>query len=256
MYQGDCYPNGSYFWDSNIDSDTDEENLLCVLPGTNLTTGQWVRVQGNEPVDCNNSSDSYPFRCTNDTSPDATISLYLTQARALPTDQEGFYKCCLPTDCSSTNETIYANVFSKIMISKYINILLIFVVEFVQISSFTVDYPVNMTIYPQEYNLNCVKIGYHYVYSFTINISNNTLASYTGCQTSPPCPNSVLLHSSNNTVRHTISLSWDGMTVSSESYNQSFIGDQNYQCVLGVEDQPTRIRNLTIQGNQLNAAHF
>ena len=117
-YQEDCYPNGSYFWDSNIDSVTDEENLSCVLPGTNLTTGQWVRVHGDEPVDCNNSSDSYPFRCTNDTSPDATISLYLTQARALPTDQEGFYKCCLPTDCSSTNETIYANVFSKIMISK------------------------------------------------------------------------------------------------------------------------------------------
>ena len=98
-----------------------------MLPGTNLTTGQWVRVQGDEPVDCNNSSDSYPFRCTNDTSPDATISLYLTQA--LPPDQEGLYKCCLPTDCSSANETIYANLFSKIMISKY-NIIVNFCCRF------------------------------------------------------------------------------------------------------------------------------
>ena len=81
-----------------------------------------------------------------------------------------------------------------------------------------------------------------------MNIGNTTLASYTECNTSSPCRNSMLLHSSNNTVRHTISLSWDGMTVSSESYNQSYTGDQHYQCILGVKNQPTRIRGLTIQG--------
>ena len=113
-----------------------------------------------------------------------------------------------------------------------------------------------MTIYPQEYNLNCVKIGYYYVYSFKMNIGNTTLASYTECNTSSLCPNSMLLHSSNNTVRHTISLLWDGMTVSNESYYHPTNGDQHYQCELGVEDQPTRTRNVTILGNQLNAAHF
>ena len=113
-----------------------------------------------------------------------------------------------------------------------------------------------MTIYPQEYNLNCVKIGYYYVYSFTININNTALTYYKECNTSSLCPNSVLLYSSNNTVRHTITLSWDGMTVSNESYNHPTTGDQHYQCVLGVKDQPTRTHNVTILGNQLNAAHF
>ena len=114
-HNGYCYPNRSYFWDRNIQLDTDDKRLSCVLPGTNLTTGQWVRVKGDEPVDCNNSSDNDPFRCTNVTSPNATISLYLPPDQGLLEDQEGFYKCCLPTGCSSANEIVYANVFSKIM---------------------------------------------------------------------------------------------------------------------------------------------
>ena len=112
MHNGDCYTNGSYFWDANIDSNTDEERLSCVLPGTSLTTGQWVRVADPlDPVDCNSDSDDDPFRCTNVTSPDANISLYLAQG--LPEAQEGYYKCCLPTDCSSATNTITVNIFSK-----------------------------------------------------------------------------------------------------------------------------------------------
>ena len=107
-----CYPNGSYFWDANVNSNTDEERLSCVLPGTNLTTGQWVRVADPlDPVDCDSNSNDDPFRCTNVTSPDATISLYLAQG--LPEAQEGFYKCCLPTDCSSITNIITVNIFSK-----------------------------------------------------------------------------------------------------------------------------------------------
>ena len=83
-----------------------------MLPGTSLTTGQWVRVADpDDPVDCNSNSDSDPFRCTNVTSPNATLSLYLAQA--LAADQEGWYKCCLPTDCSNANDIIFANIFSK-----------------------------------------------------------------------------------------------------------------------------------------------
>ena len=111
---GLCYPNGSYFWDSTVNLNTDEEHLLCVLPGASLTTGQWVRVADPlDPVDCNSNSDNDPFRCTNVTSPDATISLYLSPGQGLPVDQEGFYKCCLPTDCSSATNTITVNIFSK-----------------------------------------------------------------------------------------------------------------------------------------------
>ena len=113
MRDGDCYPNGSYFWDANVNSDTDEKRLSCVLPGTSLTTGQWVRVADPlDPVDCDTNNESDPFRCTNVTSPNATISLYL-QHLPVPVTQEGFYKCCLPTDCSSATNTITVNIFSK-----------------------------------------------------------------------------------------------------------------------------------------------
>ena len=83
-----------------------------MLPGTSLTTGQWVRVADpdDDPVDCNSNSASDPFRCTKVTSP-ATLNLYLAQG--LPSDQEGWYKCCLPTDCSNADNIIFANVFSK-----------------------------------------------------------------------------------------------------------------------------------------------
>ena len=85
-----------------------------MLPNTNLTTGQWVRVADPlDPVDCNSNSDDDPFRCTNVTSPNATISLYLPSSQGLSADQEGFYKCCLPTDCSSATNTITVNIFSK-----------------------------------------------------------------------------------------------------------------------------------------------
>ena len=114
MRDGVCYPNGSYFWDSNVNSSTYTERLSCVLPNTSLTTGQWVRVADPlDPVDCNSNSDHDPFRCTNVTSPNATISLYLPSSQGLPADQEGFYKCCLPTDCSSVTNTITVNIFSK-----------------------------------------------------------------------------------------------------------------------------------------------
>ena len=82
-----------------------------MLPGTSLTTGQWVRVADpDDPVDCNSNSASDPFLCTSVTSP-ATLNLYL--AWSLPAAQEGWYKCCLPTNCSNANNIIFANIFSK-----------------------------------------------------------------------------------------------------------------------------------------------
>ena len=83
-----------------------------MLPGTSLTTGQWVRVADpDDPVDCNSNSAGDPFQCTNVTSP-ATLSLYLGQG--LPAAQEGWYKCCLSTNCSTPGTNIiFANIFSK-----------------------------------------------------------------------------------------------------------------------------------------------
>ena len=108
-----------------------------------------------------------------------------------------------------------------------------------------------MTVYPQEYKLNCVKIGF-YLYGISMSISNTTLANYTNCDdrvSNYPCFGTVLV-SSTNTVRYTVNITWDGMTVSSGSISQSTTGDQMYQCVL---DNPSggddRTRTLTIKGN-------
>uniref|UniRef100_A0A1X7VGR8 Fibronectin type-III domain-containing protein n=1 Tax=Amphimedon queenslandica TaxID=400682 RepID=A0A1X7VGR8_AMPQE len=229
LRDGICYTNGSYFWDYNVNEVT--ENISCVLPGTSLTTGQWVRVADpDDPVDCNSNSDSDPFRCTNVTSPNATINLYLAQG--LPAAQEGWYKCCLPTDCSDPNTNIiFANIF-----------------RFAEIESFTVaDLPSDMTVYPQEYKLNCTKIGYYRYDGISMSIGSTALASYTNCNDQiSNCPGTVLV-SFSNTVRYTVTVTWDGMTVSSGSMSQSTTGDQMYQCVVEVTDQPTRTRDVIVK---------
>ena len=106
-----------------------------------------------------------------------------------------------------------------------------------------------MTVYPQEYKLNCTKIG-HPSYGISMSIGSTALVNYTGCyDPSNPCPGTMLV-SSTNTVRYTVTITWDGMTVSSGSISQSTIGDQMYQCFLdhtmGGDD---RTHTLTIKGN-------
>uniref|UniRef100_A0A1X7UGR7 Fibronectin type III domain-containing protein n=1 Tax=Amphimedon queenslandica TaxID=400682 RepID=A0A1X7UGR7_AMPQE len=229
-HNGNCYTNGSYFWDSSVNSVN--ENISCVLPGTSLTTGQWVRVADpDNPVDCNSNSASDPFCCTNVTSPAATINLY--RAQGLPAAQEGWYKCCLPTDCSDSNTNIiFANIF-----------------RYSEIKSFTVaDLPFDMTVYPQEYKLNCIKIG-HTNYGISMSIGTIALANHTGCyDVINNCPGTQLV-SSTNTIKYTVTITWDGMTVSSGSISQSTTGNQMYQC--RVADHPgsnhIRIRNVTIK---------
>ena len=107
-----CYPNGSYFWDNTVnDGNSVDRFLSCELPGE-TGTGEWVRVADPlDPVDCNNNNDSDPFRCSSSSNDPASVKLWLAQG--LPEAQEGFYKCCLPTDCSSANNTITVNIFSK-----------------------------------------------------------------------------------------------------------------------------------------------
>ena len=106
-----------------------------------------------------------------------------------------------------------------------------------------------MTVYPQEYKLNCIKIGF-YLYGINMSIDNTALANYTNCDNrNSNCLGTVLV-SSTNTIRYTVNITWDGMTVSSGSISQSTTGDQMYQCVL---DNPNagddRTRTLTVKGN-------
>ena len=105
-----------------------------------------------------------------------------------------------------------------------------------------------MTVYPQEYKLNCVKIGFP-AYDIRVNIGNTALASYTNCHDKiNPC-SGVKLVDSTNTIRYTVNITWDGATVSSESISQSTAGNQMYQCIVEVTDQNDRTRNVTIKGN-------
>ena len=82
-----------------------------------------------------------------------------------------------------------------------------------------------------------------------MSIGSTALASYTACyDPSNLCPGTVLV-SSTNTVRYTVTIIWDGMTISSGSISQSTIGDQMYQCVLDNLGGADRTRTLTIKGN-------
>ena len=107
-----------------------------------------------------------------------------------------------------------------------------------------------MTAYPQEYKLNCTKIGF-YQYDISMSIANTALANYTNCHDhASNCPGTELSGPAVNTVRYTVNITWDGMTVSSGSISQSTTGDQMYQCVLNnINDGDDRTRNLTMKGN-------
>ena len=108
-----------------------------------------------------------------------------------------------------------------------------------------------MTVYPQEYKLNCTKIGF-YQYDISMSIGSTALASHTSCEdryNTDNCFGTELVRSS-HTVRYTVNITWDGMTVSSGSISHSTTGDQMYQC--RVADDPDRneirIRIVTIKG--------
>ncbi|XP_019851504.1 PREDICTED: uncharacterized protein LOC109581648 [Amphimedon queenslandica] len=103
-HDGNCYTNGSYFFDADIKGASN--SIQCVLPDSTLTAGEWVTPSGSS-VDC--SAD--PLRCNEISSPNATISLYIPNGQGISPSDDGWYKCCLPTDCSDSNTIIFANIF-------------------------------------------------------------------------------------------------------------------------------------------------
>ena len=107
-----------------------------------------------------------------------------------------------------------------------------------------------MIVYPQEYKLNCIKIGFSR-YNIRISIIKTSLAGYTDCNDDySTCSVGMVVNGNFRTRKYTITVTWDGMTVSSGSIIRSITGDQMYQCVVEVTDQPTRIRSVTIEGNR------
>ena len=102
-----------------------------------------------------------------------------------------------------------------------------------------------MTVYPQEYTLHCVKVG-HSPYNFEMRLGGSTVTSTTNCPSS--CSGS-LLQSFSRTYDHTVTISWDGQTITSgSSFSQSNTGDQTFQCNMWVTNQPRRLHNETIKG--------
>ena len=102
-----------------------------------------------------------------------------------------------------------------------------------------------MTVYPQEYTLHCVKSG-HIPYNFEMRLGGSTVTSATHCPSS--CSGS-LLQGFSNTYDHTVTISWDGQTITSgSSFSQSNTGDQTFQCNMWANNQPRRLRDVTIKG--------
>ena len=115
MYNGDCYPNGSYFRNVDITIPPiswfpNSDYLQCVSPDSTLSGGEWSRSNGKS-VDCTKNTNSDPLRCITTNTP-ANLTLYRPNGQISFTDQ--LYKCCLPTSCSNPTYIITAYIFSKI----------------------------------------------------------------------------------------------------------------------------------------------
>ena len=226
-----------------------------MLPGTSLTTGQWVRVADpDDPVDCDNST-SDPFRCTNVTSP-ATISLYFVQQERL---KEGWYKCCLPTDCSTATSIIFASLSSKYY---HCTTVIDLSVGWAQITDIAVDLPINMKVLPQKYTLHAITIQYNrYLQNATWyyesgNTSTKMTAGICTGQSGYSCTigNGVLLHKSNESHDYTLTVTWNGEAITSGILSQSNNnGDHVYRFYLHVGDID---RNSVVQRNKYHTIYI
>ena len=71
MFNGDCYPNGSYINEIYIKQTS---KLQCVLPNSTLSGGQWINPNG-QPVNCDINNNNVLLKCDTTANP-ASISLY------------------------------------------------------------------------------------------------------------------------------------------------------------------------------------
>ena len=117
MYNGDCYPNGSYFRDTDITIPAESgfpnsDYLQCVLPDSTLSGGEWSRSIGGS-VNCTSNTNSDPLRCITTDTP-ANLTLYRPNEQGFPVSADQLYNCCLPTSCSNPTYIITAYIFGKL----------------------------------------------------------------------------------------------------------------------------------------------
>ena len=135
-----------------------------------------------------------------------------------------------------------------------INVIkLLIYIGVIEIASFTFQLVNDLTVFPQQFTLNCVKIGTeHFNYSLyfkhglleltnAVNCSNMMTNCATGRRT--------LQDMNSNAYLHSVRLTWDTVAVSnsSSSFNKSSNGDLEYQCEL-ISDVISRYHNITIKG--------
>ena len=110
MHNGDCYPNGSYFFDIIVNN---TNTFKCALPNASLVNGQLIAPSGT--LSCPGTSSSEHLHC-NVSSIAAAFSIFSVPFGnyVIHPSDEGWYKCCLPTNCSDPNtNSITFNIFSK-----------------------------------------------------------------------------------------------------------------------------------------------
>ena len=244
MYNGECYPNGSYFRDVALNVPPTEQYLHCSLPNSTLSTGQWIRPDGNDE-DCNSGG----LRCNITNSP-ATLSLYRTGSVAF-----GLYTCCLPTSCSDqSSSNITVNIFGKLHISLY-TLSCYCKLGWTEITQFRFELLSDMTVVPQQYTLHCVNTGDRsYTYTLYYGSQQISQAHYVNLQqlSQTNCGNCrETLYSSNYTYDNNVTITWDTVNISSGSFSQSVNGDQMYRCNV-VEYIANRDRDITVKGIKSN----
>ncbi|XP_019854458.1 PREDICTED: uncharacterized protein LOC109583510 [Amphimedon queenslandica] len=228
MHNGDCYPNGSYFYDDDIRP----EQLKCTLPGFTLNGGEWVTPNGSS-IYC--STD--PLRCDVVSAPNATISLYIPTGQDISPSDDGWYKCCLPTSCSDTSTNIiFANIF-----------------RWGQIEDTRVDLPSDVTVLPQTYTLHAIKIGHQnqlntnyadwYYYNESSGTSTKLCRGYND-EYSCSIGNGMKVNYGNGRYDYTLTLTWneENITsgVSSNYYNRVYM----FHLEVGLA---TRYRYITVK---------
>ena len=128
MFNGDCYPNGSYINHNYITPGTNYiSHLQCVLPDSNLSGGEWVNPNG-QPVNCNSNNNNDPLSCTKSNNP-ANITVYRPVGQKFdeykPGENDNEFKCCLPSSCSDLNTNIITvNIFSTLYLIVLVHTLI------------------------------------------------------------------------------------------------------------------------------------
>ena len=268
----ECRCNGTFFRDIDLYINGDRNNdLHCVLPGETLDGGEWLRPDG-QPVNCNDVTGLDPFLCTNTTSPNATITLYLKDDEDFAPFEPGNsgielqYKCCLPTSCSDPNTNIMViNVFGEYFTTPIKLIFLDIFTDRMYISEIYVDLPSNVSIIPQSYTIHCVvMVGEFFLFFFNSfdlkhfyegNPDIQLNASYCDSQSGYNCVvNSQPRYGGNYYYYdETLTVEWEAKNISSGAFvNTAFTGtgDHVHRCT-AIDEEVNRNAYLTVAGKLL-----